>query len=89
MAAQNADDFIGSTVIAQEIRADPTFSYRKLMGGCADGKYAPPMERRNGRWGCTRRNLPALAELMGLAAKPPAPALRRSHVAAKRPQTAA
>jgi hypothetical protein len=42
---------------------------RKLRELCADALLTPPMERRNGRWGCAESKIPELAELLGLQVK--------------------
>jgi hypothetical protein len=42
---------------------------RKLRELCADALLAPPMERRNGRWGCLESKLPEVARLLGLDAQ--------------------
>jgi|HubBroStandDraft_2_1064218.scaffolds.fasta_scaffold1643138_1 hypothetical protein len=44
--------------IAPELLAK--FTYRRIYSHVIDGKIVPPIERRNGRWGCRRQRLPEL-----------------------------
>jgi hypothetical protein len=61
--------------------------YRRLSVLAADSKVAPPMEKRNGRWGLHASKLPDLAVALGLPLKTPvathAPTPKRPSVPAE------
>ena len=68
----STDRFIIITLIAgrlSKMTDDPLPGYRKLLELCANAVLTPPMERRNGRWGCAESKIPELAELLGLQVK--------------------
>jgi hypothetical protein len=56
----------------RELTGDTGPGWRKLLTMAADGRL-PMMERRDGRfWGVYARNLPDLADALGISAKSPA-----------------
>lgn len=65
------DDWIPITEISGELRrltGEPGPGWRSLVTGAADGRLSPPIEKRGGRWGATRRQIPEVAEALGLSA---------------------
>jgi hypothetical protein len=89
------DDLIPATLLCAELRSltgDAGPGHRKLVQLAADGRVSPPLERRNGRWGCPRAKLPELAAALGLQPKAPptpAPRARRALAPTAQPQHAA
>jgi len=87
------DSFVPASLLSAELRTltgDAGPGYRKLMSLAADAVISPPLERRNGRWGCPRAKLPELAAALGLQPKAPAapaPRARRSPARAVGPDT--
>jgi hypothetical protein len=58
----------------REVSDDPPPKHRDLVQRANDAEIAPPMERFGRFWGCRRRNVPKLAEALGLEMKSPVPA---------------
>ncbi len=64
--ARPPEEFLPLTVLLPELRQispdlPARLNYRCIYNYVIDGKIVPPIERRNGRWGCIRRRLPTLA----------------------------
>lgn len=70
-SAAQAASWIPITNLVVQLRShvlgDMPFGYRKLLALAQDGAIVPPLEQRNGRWGCPRDRLPDLARKLGLS----------------------
>ncbi len=76
-----SNDFIPITQCSRELlelTGNPGPGYRRLLVLAADAKITPPMQQRSSRWGCLRRDIPALAAALGLPVTSRAPGSRKA-----------
>jgi hypothetical protein len=61
-------EFVPLTALISELRKQApaevvgNLNYRAIYNAVIDGKLVPPIEKRKGRWFCSRERLPQLVE---------------------------
>lgn len=68
-SSQVINDLVPLSLIPSELRGltgEIGPGYRRLYSLAVDGELSPPLGRRNGRWVCSRKDLPRLARILGL-----------------------